>query len=94
MEATASSQRLDRIPCELDPLLPAKQLRRYEPPFVRTQSAEQSDLVAQRTVNDAHPHAWPRRPISRPFSRPSSTAKALGLTVPLIMQMTADEVIE
>jgi hypothetical protein len=62
MEATASSQRLDRVPRQLDTLLSAEQLQQYEHPLMRTQSTEQSDLVAQRPADDSHPHAQ-REPV-------------------------------
>jgi hypothetical protein len=39
LEATASSQRLDRTPRELDPLFAAEQVHQYEHPFMRTRTA-------------------------------------------------------
>ena len=42
--------RLDRIPCELDPLLPAQQLQQDKHPLMRTQGSEQSNLILQRAA--------------------------------------------
>jgi len=41
--------RLDRAPCELDPLLPAEQLQQHKHAFVRAQGAEQTNLLTTRT---------------------------------------------
>jgi hypothetical protein len=49
--------RLDRAPCEVDPLLPAEQLQQYEHSFVRTQGSEQSNVILQRALQNLHPHA-------------------------------------
>ena len=49
--------RLDRAPCELDPLLPAEQLQQHKHAFVRAQGAEQTNLIAEQTADHSHPRA-------------------------------------
>jgi hypothetical protein len=51
------SNRLDRVPCKLDTLLPAQQLQQNEHSLVRTQGSEQPNLILQRALQNLHPHA-------------------------------------
>jgi hypothetical protein len=50
------SNRLDRIPRQLDPLLATQQLQQDKHAFVRTQSREQPNLIVQRALQNLHPH--------------------------------------
>jgi hypothetical protein len=58
------SNRLDRIPCKLDPLLAAKHPQQHQNPLVRFQESEHSNLIDQRAVDHAHLRArsQPARP--------------------------------
>src|SRR5215831_6421606 len=53
------SNRLNRIPRKLDPLLPAQQLQQYQHPLARTQHGKHADLLTQRTIDRPHPRARP-----------------------------------
>ena len=58
-------------------------------------SAFDPSAIADEILNGAKPGDIPvERPTRYQLVINLKTAKALGLTVPLIMQMTADEVIE
>ena len=70
MEATASSQRLDRAPRELDRSLPTEQLQQDEHPLMGTQGAKQTNLIAQRTADHLHPHAGREPARSRQSTNP------------------------
>src|SRR5262249_48258457 len=52
------SNRLDRAPCELDPLLPTEQIQQNKHPLVRLQKREYSNLLAQRAADHPHARAW------------------------------------
>jgi hypothetical protein len=52
------SNRLDRVPCKLDPLLPTKQIQQNDYSFVWPQNREHPNLCAQRTADHPHAHAW------------------------------------
>src|SRR5262249_14246894 len=76
--------RLDRTPCELDPLLATQQLQQAEQAFVRTQGSEHSDLLAQRAADDPHAHAGPKPARleqldkTATFPRPDLTDDSIG----------------
>jgi hypothetical protein len=70
MEATASSQRLDRAPRELDRSLPTEQLQQDEHPLMGPQGAKQTNLIAQRTADHLHPHTGREPARSRQFDQP------------------------
>jgi hypothetical protein len=48
--------RLDRIPCELDPLLPTEQIQQDEDPLCEHKSAEQTNLILQRAAKPSLAH--------------------------------------
>ena len=70
MEATASSQRLDRAPRETRPVAPHRAAAAGRAPAHGTQGAKQTNLITQRTADHLHPHTGCEPARSRQFDQP------------------------